>query len=91
MNATRAELALGRDAYGRTCAACHGPSGSGLAGGGPSLAGQGDVAEVARVIAQGKGEMPAMAGALMPEEVDAIAKFVASGFPRGGALASDAG
>ncbi|MDP3738355.1 MAG: PQQ-binding-like beta-propeller repeat protein [Hyphomonadaceae bacterium] len=91
VNATRAELTLGRDAFGRTCAACHGPSGSGLAGGGPSLAGQGDVAQIARTITQGKGEMPAMAGALKPEEADAIAKFVASGFPRGGAPAPDAG
>jgi mono/diheme cytochrome c family protein len=41
------------------------------------------VAQVGRTIAQGKGEMPAMGAALTQEEIDAVAKFVASGFPRG--------
>jgi mono/diheme cytochrome c family protein len=85
INATREELALGRDAYTRTCAVCHGPTGAGLPGGNaPSLAGRDDVAQISRTIAQGSGEMPAMGATLKPEEISAIAKFVASGFPRAG-------
>jgi glucose dehydrogenase/mono/diheme cytochrome c family protein len=84
VNASAAELTLGRQAYARTCSVCHGPSGSGLAGGAaPSLAGREDVAQMSRTIAQGQGEMPAMGALLKPEEISAIAKFVASGFPRG--------
>jgi glucose dehydrogenase len=83
INATRAELTLGRDAYARVCALCHGPTGAGLPGGGaPSLAGREDVAQISRTIAQGSGEMPAMGATLKPEDIEAIAKFVASGFPR---------
>ena len=83
INATREELTLGRDAYARTCAVCHGPTGAGLPGGNaPSLAGRDDVAQISRTIAQGSGEMPAMAATLKPEEIQAIAKFVGSGFPR---------
>jgi quinoprotein glucose dehydrogenase len=85
INATREELALGREAYAKTCAVCHGPAGGGLPGGNaPSLAGREDVAQISRTIAQGSGEMPAMGATLKAEEIDAIAKFVASGFPRGG-------
>jgi hypothetical protein len=35
--------------------------------------------------------MPAMAAALKPEEIDAVAKFVASGFPRGAPAAAGGG
>jgi len=92
VNATREELATGRTAYARVCAVCHGPTGAGAAG--PTLAGQDNVAELARVAGSGKGEMPSMASQLKPEEIDAIAKYVASGFPRaggGGPPAGDAG
>jgi cytochrome c oxidase cbb3-type subunit 3 len=83
INATAAQLALGREAFARTCAVCHGPTGGGLSGGAaPSLAGREDVAQISRTIAQGSGEMPAMGALLKPEEIDAIARFVASGFPR---------
>ena len=82
INATRAELTLGRDTFARSCAVCHGPSGGGLPGGAaPSLARQDDVAQISRTIASGKGEMPALAATLRPEEIDAVAKFVASSFP----------
>jgi glucose dehydrogenase len=82
VNATREELATGRTAYARVCTVCHGATGGG--GAGPSLAGQGNVTEIARVANSGKGEMPSMASQLKPEEIDAIAKFIASGFPRAG-------
>jgi quinoprotein glucose dehydrogenase len=92
VNATRTELALGRETFARTFAACHGATGAGLEGANaPTLAGQGDVAQVSRTIAQGKGEMPAMGATLKPEEIDAVAKFVASGLPRGAPAAAGGG
>ncbi len=91
VNATREELATGRTAYARVCSVCHGPTGAG--GAGPTLSGQSNVAEIARVATSGKGEMPSMASQLKPEEIEAIAKYVGSGFPRaaGGGPAGDAG
>jgi glucose dehydrogenase len=92
VNATREEITLGRTAFARACSVCHGAAGGGAAG--PTLAGVDNVAEIARVVNSGKGEMPAMASSVTPAEADAIAKFVASGFPRaggGGPPAGDAG
>jgi glucose dehydrogenase len=72
--ATPQELALGQAAYGRVCAACHGTKGEGQVG--PALAGRTDIANIVRVINQGSGEMPSMAGNLSPAEVDAISKYI---------------
>jgi quinoprotein glucose dehydrogenase len=74
ISATREELALGASAYQRTCSTCHGVRGEGAAG--PIIAGRNDFANIARVIAQGQGEMPTFASALTPAEIDAIAKHV---------------
>jgi glucose dehydrogenase len=91
INATPQELALAREAYGRTCAACHGAFGEGLNGGAaPPINGQTDVANIRRVVSQGQGEMQSMAALLKPEEIEAIAKFVASGLPRPPGRGADA-
>jgi mono/diheme cytochrome c family protein len=75
--ATPQELALGKGKFDGMCAICHGPDGKGLDGGNaPVLTGRTDFAEVRRVIAQGQGEMPALANALTPAEIEAIAKHV---------------
>ena len=41
----------------------------------PPLTNRTDYENIARVIAQGQGEMPSMAAALKPEEIEAIAKY----------------
>jgi glucose dehydrogenase/cytochrome c553 len=83
VNATPAELTLGREAFARTCAACHGADGTGVRGGSaPPLTAITDVAHVSRSVSQGVGEMPSMAALLRPEEIEAVSKFVASGMPR---------
>ena len=70
--ASREELELGRVAYERTCATCHGAQGQGAVG--PMISGRNDLSNIARVIAQGQGEMPTLASSLTPSEIDAIAK-----------------
>ena len=42
----------------------------------PPITNRTDHANIARVIAQGQGEMPALAAMLAPAEVDAVAKYV---------------
>ncbi|CAN5204813.1 glucose/quinate/shikimate family membrane-bound PQQ-dependent dehydrogenase [soil metagenome] len=79
MVVTAAEMALGKAAYDRVCASCHGATGAGDIG--PGLIGRTAVANIARVIAQGQGEMPAMGSTLSPAEVDAVAKYLVRGFP----------
>jgi quinoprotein glucose dehydrogenase len=74
ITATPEELALGKTGYDRACAACHAANGSG--GVGPMITGRSDFANIARVIAQGQGEMPALANSLTPADIDAIAKYV---------------
>ncbi len=79
ITATPAELALGKTAYDKACAVCHSADGSG--GIGPKVSGRTDYANIARVIAQGQGEMPAMANSLTNAEMDAIAKYVIKTWP----------
>lgn len=82
VNATPEELTLGRAAFARTCALCHGPTGAGIVGGSaPPLTDQTSVAAITRVVNEGKGEMSSLAAALKPEEISAVAKYVASGMP----------
>ena len=74
ITATPEELALGLSSYQRTCVVCHGARGEGAVG--PIIAGRTDYSNIARVIAQGQGEMPTLANNLSPAEIDAIAKHV---------------
>jgi mono/diheme cytochrome c family protein len=70
-------LALGNSKFDQVCAACHGPGGAGIAGSSaPPITNRTDYPNIARVITQGQGEMPALAAALTPQEIDAIAKYV---------------
>ncbi|MBI1340462.1 PQQ-binding-like beta-propeller repeat protein [bacterium] len=83
VNATPEELVLGRAGYAQACAVCHGPNGAGITGGNaPALTQLSDTQRIAGVIRSGQGEMPSMAALLSPEQVSAVAKFVASGLPR---------
>jgi glucose dehydrogenase len=74
ITATPRELSLGQAAYQRMCTTCHGARGEGAVG--PIISGRNDFANIARVIAQGQGEMPSLANSLTPQEIDAIAKHV---------------
>jgi quinoprotein glucose dehydrogenase len=77
VSATPEELALGNSKFDQVCAACHGPGGAGISGSSaPPITNRTDYPNIARVITQGQGEMPALAAALTPQEIDAIAKYV---------------
>ena len=74
--ATPEELAVGKAGFDSVCAICHGPNGAGFPGGNaPPLTNRTDYANIARVISQGQGEMPSLAAALQPAQIDAIAKY----------------
>jgi glucose dehydrogenase len=77
VTASPEELSLGRATYERMCAVCHGAQGQGATG--PALAGRNDYVNIARVIAQGQGEMPTLASSLTQAEIDATAKHVVRG------------
>lgn len=77
VTASPEELALGKTKFDQMCGICHGPNGVGITGGSaPPVTNRTDYANIARVIAQGQGEMPSLAAALQPAEIDAIAKYV---------------
>jgi len=82
--ATPEELASGRAAYSRTCAMCHGAKGEGT----PAAAAiaSRDTAVIANKVTKGGinpgDRMPPMAPMMAPGEVEAVAKFVAAGFPQ---------
>jgi len=74
--ATVEELALGKTMFDQTCAICHAPGGVGFPGGNaPPLTNRTDYENIARVISQGQGEMPSLAAALKPAEIEAVAKY----------------
>lgn len=82
--ATPEELASGRAAYSRTCAMCHGAKGEGT----PAAAAiaSRDVVVIVNKVTTGPinpgDRMPSMAAMMAPGEVEAVAKFVAAGFPQ---------
>jgi len=78
-------LAMGRAAYARTCAMCHGPAGLGTQLGVALTAGL-DAAAVKEKIVKGKVSptdmMPPMGAGLSEAELDALASFVEAGLPQ---------
>ncbi len=77
VTATPEELALGKVKFDATCVVCHGADGKGgTPVGAPAVNGRTDFANIARVIAQGQGEMPALANSLSASEIQAIAKHI---------------
>lgn len=71
-------LVQGRAVYLSSCASCHGLSGQGASG--PRLAGEmteryPDVEDQIAVVASGPGLMPAFAGVLSPEQLEAIVRY----------------
>jgi mono/diheme cytochrome c family protein len=69
----------GEELFADNCGGCHTLSAAGTTGSvGPSLDGAGlDSDEVASIVSEGRGTMPAFSGDLDDAEIDAIAQFVA--------------
>jgi len=73
-----ADVAHGKELYGRFCVACHGDTGLGGHGGGASLATAArDMTLIITTATTGKGQnMPPFGGALKPEELRDIAGYI---------------
>ncbi len=73
------ELVSGRNVYARNCASCHGSDGGGGVGtklsDGVVVAAYPDIKDQIDLIANGQGRMPAYAGRLSGEEMQAVARY----------------
>lgn len=78
-----AVLVLGRDVYSRNCVSCHGASGQGGTGTklseGAVTAKYPDTAEQLAIVANGRNQMPAFAGKLSDDEIEAVVRFTREG------------
>jgi len=68
----------GREVFRTNCVPCHGEDGRGGHGGGAPLDGITDVSLIMTTVREGRGSMPPFGGALPSEQVEAVAKFVAT-------------
>ena len=75
------DIDSGRNVFAVTCAACHGPNGEGGHAGGIPLINATDPAAIAQLVMEGRNLMPALAGALTPEQIQDVAQFVAAELP----------
>ena len=63
--------------YAENCTACHGADGGG--GSAPAIAGEDNVARIREQIREGGDGMPSFSGDLTPDQIDALAQYVAGG------------
>lgn len=72
-------LVEGRDIYARNCASCHGTAGDGGVGGqlsgGEAAAKYPDIEDQIELVANGRDNMPAYAGRLSAEELEAVVRY----------------
>jgi len=77
----------GKSLFAKNCAACHQPSGRGIPGAFPALAGnafvQGAPAAVATVLLKGRGGMPDFSGSLDDGEIAHVLTYVRSSWGNG--------
>lgn len=78
----RAQEMDGKALFLKNCAACHQPTGKGIPGAFPALAGskfvQGKGAEVASVLLKGRGGMPDFSDSLSDRDIATVLTFVRS-------------
>jgi mono/diheme cytochrome c family protein len=83
----------GKSLFAKNCAACHQPTGKGIPGAFPALAGnafvQGVATDVATVLLKGRGGMPDFSGSLDDGEIAQVLTFVRSSWGNGAAPVSE--
>ena len=90
----RADGMDGKALFLKNCAACHQPTGKGIPGAFPALAGnkfvQGKSADVATVLLKGRGGMPDFSESLSDQDISTILSFVRSSWGNQAAPLSEA-
>lgn len=71
------DAAAGATVYADNCASCHGDDGTG--GSGPDISGESETEEIAQIVLDGEGDMPAFDGDLTDQEIADVVAFVAEG------------
>jgi mono/diheme cytochrome c family protein len=83
----------GKNLFAKNCAACHQPTGKGIPGAFPALAGnafvQGAPGDVATVLLKGRGGMPDFSGSLDDGEIAQVLTYVRSSWGNGAAPVSE--
>ena len=84
-----ADTTDGKSLFAKNCAACHQPTGKGIPGAFPALAGnafvQGAPGDVATVLLKGRGGMPDFSGSLDDGEIAQVLTYVRASWGNGGA------
>ncbi|KGF82468.1 cytochrome C [Massilia sp. JS1662] len=87
--AAHADNTDGKSLFAKNCAACHQPTGRGIPGAFPALAGnafvQGAPGDVATVLLKGRGGMPDFSGSLDDGEIAQVLTYVRSSWGNGAA------
>ncbi len=73
---TPASSATGAQLYQQACVPCHGADGRGGHGGGAPLNKTTDLAAVARIVSEGRNNMPPFRTALTPEQISAVSTYI---------------
>ena len=76
-----ADLDVGRAVYQNACGACHGLSGEGGHGGGPTLIAATNRSTVAQTVRDGQNDMPAFGRLLSPEQIRDVSAHVVETLP----------
>lgn len=89
VNLAYADDTDGKRLFAKNCAACHQPTGRGIPGAFPALAGnafvQGTPSDVATVLLKGRGGMPDFSGSLDDGEIAQVLTYVRSSWGNGAA------
>jgi len=84
----------GQRLFAKNCAACHQPTGKGIPGAFPALAGnafvQSQPADVATVLLKGRGGMPDFSGSLDDGEIAQVLTYVRASWGNGAAPVTEA-
>jgi mono/diheme cytochrome c family protein len=80
--AQRVDRAHGEALYKQACVPCHGESGAGGHGGGPSLIAGQTAEKIISITSTGKNNMPSFSGTYSPDDLRDIAAYIVEGLAK---------